>query len=267
VEGIRSRDGTIIAYERGGVGPPLVLVHGSTADHTRWTPLLPTLRRSFTVYAMDRRGRGQSGDTEPYALEREFEDVAAVVDAAGARVHLLGHSYGALCALEAALRTTRLVRLVLYEPVFRVAGIDLYPPGTRERLETLLARGDRDRLLTEFFRDVVRMPEGEIARLRGEPVWQARLAAAHTLPREMADAEYGLDPERFRRMTVPTLLLVGETSPPALRRPSEVLASVLPDSRTVVLAGQGHVAMTTAPELFLQEVIGFLQGEAGSAPG
>ncbi|MGH9199572.1 MAG: alpha/beta fold hydrolase, partial [Acidimicrobiia bacterium] len=85
-----------------------------TADHTRWSPLLPALEQHFTVYAMDRRGRGESGDAEPYALEREFEDVAAVVNAARPQVNLLGHSYGALCAMEAALRTTRLQKLVLY---------------------------------------------------------------------------------------------------------------------------------------------------------
>ncbi len=254
---VRSKDSTPIAYERSGKGPPLVLVHGSTAGHTRWASVLPELERHFTVYAMDRRGRGQSGDTEPYILEREFEDVAAVVDAAGSQVDLLGHSYGALCAMEAALRTRHLRKLILYEPGFRVEGV-MYSPGTREKLQSLLEQGDRESLLTMLFKDIVELSEEEIAVLRAEPVWQARLAAAHTLVREMADADYVLDPKRFQRLTTPTLLLLGEKSPPIIRRPTERLASVLSNSRVVVMPGQGHAAMSTAPELFLREVLTFL---------
>lgn len=259
MEKVKSDDGTFIAYQRSGQGPPLVLVHGTTADHTRWDRIRPELERRFTVYAMDRRGRGESGDGEPYALEREFEDVAAVVNAAGPGVSLLGHSYGALCAMDAALRTRHLHKLVLYEPPFPVEGIELYPPEARERFQALLEQGDRDSLLVTFFRDIVQMPEQEIARLRAEPVWQARMAAAHTIVREMADAEYVFDPERFRGLAVPTLLLLGEASPPMLRKPTERLGATLPNSRVVIMPGQGHVAMTTAPELFLREVIGFLE--------
>ncbi|MGQ0551243.1 MAG: alpha/beta fold hydrolase [Armatimonadota bacterium] len=259
METVKSNDGTPIAYQRSGKGSPLVLVHGTTADHTRWSLVLAALEQHFTVYAMDRRGRGESGDAEPYALEREFEDVAAVVNAAGSRVNLLGHSYGALCAMEAALRTTHLNKLVLYEPAFPVEGIETYPPGAEEKLQALLKQGDRDLLLVTFFRDTVHVSEKEIARLRAEPAWQARLAAAHTVVREMADADYVFDPDRFRRLAVPTLLLLGENSPSVLKKPTERLASVLPNSHVVVMPGQGHIAMTTAPELFLREVIVFLE--------
>ena len=96
METIRSKDGTRIAYERSGAGPALVLVHGTTADHTRWAPVLPMLERIFTVYAVDRRGRGQSGDAADYSIEREYEDIAAVVSSIPGPVNLLGHSYGAL---------------------------------------------------------------------------------------------------------------------------------------------------------------------------
>lgn len=213
---VKSNDGTPMAYHRHGEGSSLVLVHGTTADHTRWTPILASLERHFTVYAMDRRGRGESEDAELYTLEREFEDVAAVVNAARPPVNLLGHSYGALCAMEAALRTTHLHKLVLYEPPFPVEGIEMYPPGARERLQALLKQGDREGLLVAFFQDIVHMPDKELARLRSEPAWQARLAAAHTLVREMADADYVFNPGRFRTLAVPTLLLVGENSPPFL---------------------------------------------------
>src|SRR5687768_6369257 len=117
-----STDGTPIAYRRSGEGPALVLVHGTAADHTRWQSILPALEERFTVYAIDRRGRGGSGDAPTYAIEHEFEDVAAMVDAISGPVSLLGHSYGALCALEAALRTDNVRRLVLYEPPIPTGG-------------------------------------------------------------------------------------------------------------------------------------------------
>jgi len=252
-----SKDGTKIACWRSGNGPPLVLVHGTTADHTRWTPLLPAFGGQFTVYAMDRRGRGASGDTEPYALEREFEDVAAVVSGIDDRVNLLGHSYGALCSLEASLRARNLRRLILYEPPTST-GIEMYPKGAREALEALLATGDREALMTAFFREVVRMPDSEIQLLRSLPAWKMRLAAAHTIPREFADAEYKLDPKRFRSMTVPTLLLQGSESPSFLKSAVEAVLEALPKARKVVLQGQAHVAMDTGRELFVREVTRFL---------
>jgi pimeloyl-ACP methyl ester carboxylesterase len=259
---VTSRDGTEIAVFRSGNGPPLVLVHGTTADHTRWASILPELERHFTVLAMDRRGRGNSGDGPDYALEREFEDVAAVLDAVGPGANLLGHSYGALCAMEAAHAAPGLSRLVLYEPPFPV-GIDtIYPPGTRERFESLLAAGEREALLETFFRDVVGMPPPHIDALRADPSWPARIAAAHTLVRELADDDYVFDPDRFSTLTAPTLLLKGEHSPPEIAAATDVVHAALPNARVTVLEGQGHVAMTTAPELFLREVIGFLTDPA-----
>ena len=116
MEKIRSRDGTVIVYERSGTGPPLVLVHGALATHERWDNISKMLAQRFTVYSIDRRGRGESGDTEPYALEHEFEDIAAVVDAIGQGVSKLGHSHGALCSLEAALLTPNIRSVIAYEP-------------------------------------------------------------------------------------------------------------------------------------------------------
>ncbi len=258
---VQSRDGTTIAYKKSGSGPPLVLIHGSTADHTRWNSILPDLEKRFIVYAVDRRGRGYSGDSDSYSLEREFEDVAAVVEAAGSQVNLLGHSFGALCAMDAALRTDRLNKLILYEPVFPVDGVRLYDPGARENLEELSKHGDTEKLLVSFFRDIVKMSEKDIRILQNEPVWQARLAAAHTLVREMADEDYQFDSARFHKLDVPTLLLVGEKSPPFLQKPTEKLAAALPDSQVVVLPGQGHAAMSTAPDMFVKEVVNFLDGE------
>ncbi|HXB55379.1 MAG TPA: alpha/beta fold hydrolase [Vicinamibacteria bacterium] len=113
---VQSKDGTSIAYWQSGRGSALVLVHGTTADHQRWAPILPALEKRFTVYVVDGRGRGGSGDAPNYALERESEDIAAVVDAIGEAVFLLGHSHGAICSLEATLRTSNVSKLILYEP-------------------------------------------------------------------------------------------------------------------------------------------------------
>jgi len=258
MESIRSADGTTIAYARSGTGPSLVLVHGTTADHSRWTNILPALERRFTVLAMDRRGRGASGDAPDYDLAREFEDVAAVVGAAGPGPALLGHSFGALCSMEAALLVSGLSRLILYEPPFSPPGVSMYPPGTAERYSAMLDAGKREDLLIAFFTEVVRAPPDQMAALRKDPSWTARIAAAHTLVRELRDDTYIFDPARFAALDTPTLVLRGELSPPFLREAAARVAESLPAARLVELPGQGHVAMTTAPELFLSEVTGFL---------
>lgn len=121
-----SKDGTVISYLKKGDGSPLLLVHGTTADHQRWSSILPRFEQHFTVYAMDRRGRGESGDSPEYAIEREAEDVAAVVEAIGEPTAILGHSYGAVCSLEAALLTDKVSRLILYEPPLPT-GLPQYP--------------------------------------------------------------------------------------------------------------------------------------------
>lgn len=257
IRSVESKDGVPIACWMSGRGPHLVLVHGTTADHTRWSRVLPMLERHFTVCAVDRRGRGRSGDAPEYALELEFDDIAAVCEALDGPVHLLGHSYGALCALEAAPRTQNLGRMVLYEPAIPTEG-PLYPPGVRARLERLLERGERDRVLTIFFREVVQMPEEELTMLRADPSWQVRLSAAHTIPRELADEDYVLEPRRFAEMRTPTLLLLGGDSPRFLRMATDAVDAALPDSRIEVMPGQQHVAMTTAPDLFAGAVLRFL---------
>ncbi|MDW7733606.1 MAG: alpha/beta hydrolase [Methanolobus sp.] len=254
---VRSKDGTLIAYERSGAGPPLVLVHGTTADHTRWASVLPKLEERFTVYAVDRRGRGQSGDSLPYSLEREYEDIAAVMDSIREPVNLLGHSYGALISLEAALLATNLNKLILYEPAIRMDE-SLYLPNTQAKIQKLLDQDDREGVLQVFFREVVGMPEQEIARLKKEPAWTARLASAHTLFREFADDDYVFDPMRFKGLKVPTLLLSGSESPDMLKTSTKAVHTALPNSRIAIMPGQQHIAMSTAPDLFVRLVVEFL---------
>ena len=260
-----SKDGTCIAYWRSGSGPPLLLVHGTTADHSRWARLLPELERHFTVYAMDRRGRGGSGDAAAYAIAREFEDTAAVVEAIGEPVFLLGHSYGAVCSLEAALLTDRVRKLILYEPPLPI-GAAFYPPGAPERIQALVDAGDLEGALETFFRDVVRMPAAELAAYRQLPAWKVRVALAPTIPRELVlERGYTFRPEQFEGFTVPTLLLAGGESAPVFRQAIHTLHGALPNSELAVLPGQRHVAMDTAPELFLGEVGRFLGVGAAAA--
>ena len=258
VQTYTSKDGTPIACFTSGHGPPLVLVHGTTADHTRWAPVLAALEARFTVHACDRRGRGESGDAPGYAIEREFEDIAAVVDGIGGPVDLLGHSYGAICSLEASIRSRNLNRLVLYEPPIP-AGLPIYPPGSIERLQALLDAGDRDGVVTTFMREVVRVPPAQLTLLRSLPAWAARVAAAHTIPRELREGvRYHLEQERFRPMNRHTLLLLGGDSPPFFKAALERVQGALPRARLAVMPGQQHAAMDTGTGLFLNEVLGFL---------
>jgi pimeloyl-ACP methyl ester carboxylesterase len=258
-----SSDGTPIAYERGGEGPPLVLLHGATADRLTWELVLPGLREHFTVYAVDRRGRGESGDGNgAYDIEREFEDVVAVIDSIGGTVSLLGHSYGAICALEGALRSSRVRGLILYEGTFPVPeGTELYTPEALDTIRFSLKRGDREGALAAFYRDIAMLSPEEIEMLRSLPTWPARVALAPTIPREMNAFEsyaIGFDPARLGNLKTPTLLLLGGDSPALERAAAEDLDAALLDSRIVVMPGQGHIAQRTAPEVFAREVIQFL---------
>ena len=259
METIRSKDGTAIAFYRSGTGSPLLLVHGAVSDHSRWSPVLPPLERAFTVYALDRRGRGGSGDMEPYAIEREFEDIAAVIDSIAGPVDVLAHSFGAFCALEAARLTPHVGRLILYEPP--PSGVKgTLPPATAARLEAHRQANNREALVTTFLREVAQIPPPEIEQLRSLPAWQGRIAAAHTILREITALE-GLppfNPQRYQELTMPLLLLLGGDSPDLYRDALAAIQAALPNSRLALLPGQKHVAMNTAPALFLSEVLAFL---------
>src|SRR3712207_3896083 len=166
---VTSVDGTPIAYWRSGDGPPLVLVHGSFDDHNVWAPVLPALEERFTVYAVDRRGRGGSGDGTDHSLESEAADIAEVVESIGSQeeVNLLGHSYGGVCALEAARRATKERRLVLYEPAVP-AGIAFFPPGVIDRIERLVEEGKREEAGTVWVRDLAKLPPDVLYLLRDD---------------------------------------------------------------------------------------------------
>jgi pimeloyl-ACP methyl ester carboxylesterase len=257
---VTSPDGTHISYRRSGAGQPLVLVAGTGAASPRAWPVFPMLEQQFTVYAVDRRGHGNSSDSPTYAIEREFEDIAAVVDAIGETANLLGHSFGGLCALEAALLTQNIRKLILYEGFPNpYAGSPFYPEGFLRRLDDLLDAGDREGILLAHYREMVGMTPAEIEQFRSSPVWPERVAIAHTVPRELkADEQYRFDASRYKDLHIPTLVLTGSNSPEFMVKGSEIVSKALPNSRMVIMPGQEHIAMYTAPDLFLQEILAFL---------
>jgi pimeloyl-ACP methyl ester carboxylesterase len=262
---VASHDGTEIAYWTTGHGPPLLVVHGAFADHTRWRQLLPHLEPYFRVHAIDRRGRGGSGDGPAYDMAREFEDVAAVVDSiaqsSGCAVDVYGHSYGGFVAFGAATLTPNIRRLVLYEgwPV-RDPSVFATPPELEARLEELLAEEKREALLETALREIVMLSDSEIESLRKMPSWQGRILAAHTFSRELrACAQARLDPAQAAQIKAPTLLLAGESSPDPARNEIDDLAAVLPDARAVVIEGQQHVADVMVPELFAGLLLTFFR--------
>jgi pimeloyl-ACP methyl ester carboxylesterase len=200
-------------------------------------------------------------------VAREFEDVAAVVDAvaqaSGSAVDVLGHSYGGTCALGGATLTANIRRLVLYEGFPPVHPDDsTFPPDVESRVDALLAEGEPEAAVETVFREVVKMPEEEFRAFRALPVWQVRVAAAHTIPRELR-TERGrpFDPEQAAQVAVPTLLLVGGDSPDWVKADTETVAATLPDARIGVLDGQQHIAIDLVPEVFAEHVLAFLRDD------
>ena len=265
---VASRDGTKIGYWTSGEGPPLLLIHGNPADHTRWRPLLPYIEPHATVHAIDRRGRGASDDGPTYEVEREYEDVAAVVDAiadaSGSPVDVYGHSMGGFIAFGAARLTSRIGRLALYEgwPPTNPE-VFAYPPGFGEQLDALLAAGDRDALLQTYLRDLLQMSDDDVQAFRKQPSWQGRIAAAHTITREdRAFFDTPFDPEQAAQIKVPTLLLTGGDSPGSLTGDIETVVAAFPDARIVVIEGQQHVADVLDPETFAGHLLSFLRPQS-----
>jgi pimeloyl-ACP methyl ester carboxylesterase len=250
-----------MAFWRSGTGPAVLLVHGTTADHAAWDAVRAELEPSLSIYAMDRRGRGASGDARAYAVEREFEDVASVVDAIGGPVNVVGHSWGAVCALEAARLTRNIARLVLYDPMVISTRSGEVPYVLADELDELIAQDRRDEAMGLFFQRVLGMSSEVLDQQRAAPAWASRLPAAHTIPREMraVEVKYRFDWNQAHAIEQSTLLLQGELSLPVMRASAWALHAVLPTSRVVVLQGQGHAALLTAPKVVAAEVLTFVR--------
>jgi pimeloyl-ACP methyl ester carboxylesterase len=246
---VTSKDGTTIAFDRSGEGPAIVLV-GGAFQHRAIDPstarLAELLAPNFTVYHYDRRGRGESGDTAPYAVEREIEDIDALIQDAGGSASVFGISSGAVLALRAAAAGLAITKLALYEPPFIVD--DSRPPVPKDytqRLAGLLAEGRRGDAVELFMTEAVGMPAEAVAPMRGAPFWPAFESVAHTLPYEaaiMGDTLSGqaLPAGRWEAITVPTLAVDGGASPAWAGNAVVALARTLLTAERTTLIEQTH---------------------------
>ncbi|MFF3373723.1 alpha/beta fold hydrolase [Streptomyces sp. NPDC002680] len=253
---VTSADGTKIAVAVNGQGRPLVISPGALNAAQDWQLLADVLAPRLTTYAVDRRGHGASGDSLDHSLEREQEDIAAVLDLAGPDAILLGHSYGGIVALGLALQRPP-AAVILYEPPVPVhgpVGGDAIAP-----FEEVVAEGDLEDALVFGTRNFLRMPEEAIEEFRRSPVWATRASMTPTWAREVRAIDtFGDDLDRFARLGVPTLLVTGEFSPPVLLDISRRLHEVLPISRLVQIPGHAHEAYLTAPETLAEEILSFV---------
>ena len=263
---VRSPDGTQISSESSGEGRPLVIVSGAIFPSARWlsvTSLLAAERRPIVI---DRRGRGKSGDTAPYAPEREVEDILAVLAGIPGPVDLLGHSSGAILSLQVAARVpANLERLIAYEPPVFFNEVDSIAPDLPERLDALLAAGERGAAVETFLREGPRVPERELQGMQASTFWPQLLAAlAHTVPYDSrVQRSFKADPAELARIRIPTLMLIGGASPERMMAGARTVASRLPHAQIGELAGQQHVAQLSAAPLFAATVNAFLSSRAG----
>ncbi len=243
---VTSKDGTRIAFEQSGEGPAIILVVGAFNDRATGAPLARFLEPHFTVFNYDRRGRGDSGDTAPYAIEREIEDLEALIATAGGSACVFGYSSGAILSLRAAAHGLAISQLALYEPP---------PTGTKAgtlapRLAELISAGRRGDAVELFQTEAVGIPAAVVAQMRNAPFRPALEKMAHTLVYEsmiLGSLPTGL----VASVRVPTLVIDGEASPEVMRHAAQSLAEALPDGRYRTLEGQGHdiVPAVVAPVL------------------
>jgi pimeloyl-ACP methyl ester carboxylesterase len=247
-----SKDGTAIAFDRSGQGPALILVAPAFGTRQDQAALAAALVPYFTVFAYDRRGRGESGDTVPYAVEREVEDLESLIDEAGGAAFVFGHSSGAVLSLDAArLLPTKITKLALYEPPFIIdASRPPMPEDFASHLSDLVAAGQRSEAV-DYWMTQLGTPAAVIAQMRSSPMWSQLEALAHTLPYDatiMHGTQRG-DPlalKKWASVTVPTLVMDGTVMMGSadnhafMRRAADELASILATAQRRTLEGQDH---------------------------
>jgi pimeloyl-ACP methyl ester carboxylesterase len=241
MENVTSRDGTTIGFDRIGQGPPVVLVCGGSVDRMADAALAQELAADFTVLNYDRRGRGDSGDTPPYAIDREIEDIEAVLSAAGGQANLWGSSSGAVLAMFAAEAGLPITKLAMWEPPFIPEGGPRPPEDQVQQYETMVAEGRRGDAVEYFMSRVVGMPPEFVAGAREQPFWAATEALAHTLAYDARImGSYRIPVDRAANVKVPTLVIAGGADMPFMRDTATALADALPDGEARFLDGQGH---------------------------
>ncbi|HEV2580359.1 MAG TPA: alpha/beta hydrolase, partial [Ktedonobacteraceae bacterium] len=248
-----SKDGTPIAFDQSGVGPPVILVVGAFNDRATGAPLAAQLSEHFTVFNYDRRGRGASGDSTPYAIEREIEDLAALLDEAGGSSSVFGYSSGAILILKAAASGLALSRLALYEPPFLLD--DGFPQRAQEisvRLTELVASGRRGDAVELFQMEMVGIPAEIVAQMRHAPFRPALENIAPTLIYEATImGDISALAEQLPSIRIPTLVISGGISQAIMRSAAQTLADALPNAEHRSLEGQTHdiVPAVLAPVL------------------
>jgi pimeloyl-ACP methyl ester carboxylesterase len=255
VEQVISKDGTTIVFDRLGTGPAIILVSGGSVDRSSNAPLAALLAEHFTVFNYDRRGRGPSGDTPPYAVAREVEDIDAVIGAAGGSACLYGSSSGAALALEAAPHILGVVKLALWEPPFMVSDSRPHPPADTARIYTeLVSAGRRGDAVEYFMTQVVGLPAEFAAQARAAPWWTTQEALAHTLAYDATImGDYALPVERAASIKVPTIVIDGGASFSWIQETADALADIIPNAQRRTLEGQQHNVDPAALAPVLQE--------------
>jgi pimeloyl-ACP methyl ester carboxylesterase len=243
---VTSKDGTVIAFDQTGTGPAVVVVGGVLGDRSQQAPLAAILAQHFTVFNFDRRGRGESGDTVPYAVEREIEDIQAIIDAAGGSAFVYGTSGCGILSLWAAEHGLNIKKLAIWEPPFIIEGSrPPAPKDYKEQLTKLLSEGRRGDMVALFMTKAVGMPEDMVAQMRNAPWWSFQEVFAHTLVYD-ADivGDYSLPTKRLASIKVPTLVIDGGESP-WLSQSAQAVAAALPNAQRRTIKGQPH---NVAPE-------------------
>ncbi|MFN0070618.1 MAG: alpha/beta fold hydrolase [Chloroflexota bacterium] len=256
MERIMTPSGATVSFDAYGSGPPLVLVHGGFSDQvTNWQEVKPLLQDRYSIYALARRGRGETSSTTGHVVEDEAADVVAVLRHIGVPAFLLGHSYGAVCALgAAALHPEGVRKLVLYEHPWP----HLISAERIAQLEAIAKREDWDGVVRTFMLDVLQVPPAEVEEISVSPFWDVWVADARaTLNDLRALVRYSFDAAKYQSLSMPVSLLIGTESPRDLYV-TDALAAVLPDVRIALLEGQAHEGMTTAPAQFVDTVSEFL---------
>ena len=238
---VTSKDGTTIAFDQFGNGPAVVLVSGGSVDRSSNAPLATLLAKHFTVFNYDRRGRGPSGDTQPYAVEREIEDIAAVVTAAGGSAYLFGSSSGAALAIEAASQLGSITKLALWEPPYILDSAACPPADTAQTFHELVAAGKRDEAVEYFMSKVVNLPPEFVASAKTQPFWKGQVALSHTLEYDTTImGDYSLPERSLAALHIPTLVVNGSASFPFMQATVDAAAKLVAGAQRITLDGQQH---------------------------
>ncbi|HWC29107.1 MAG TPA: alpha/beta hydrolase [Dehalococcoidia bacterium] len=256
---VTAPDGIEIVGSGRGAGRGLALVYGAMMEQVGWDRLVPYLQPGRAIYTYDRRGRGESTDAPVYAVDREVDDLIAFVEALPQTPDLFAHSSGALLALLAVERGLAVRRLVLYEPPMAALRLPALSLDLPDRIDALVAQGDRDAALDLFFREGMEQLAMDIQRLRDGPRWQDQMRYVQTGAYDVRITRtYEVRPERLAQINVPTLFLLGTDSPEWMQEGVRKFASLVPGSRLEMLEGQGHNAQFQAPDVLARAINAFL---------